>query len=142
MLFVKSFKLLNTLVCYTPRMVLRFCRCQLKSALNLLCLCFPFNFKYYFMIYIWAIPFVLSSHTFSLNLEILIQRSFPAPFSYLISWCSNVLDVAASDFIEEMLLKAEIVWEEKMKDPLAVSTLSQEPYEEIIHDLPTISNKL
>ncbi|RMC06540.1 hypothetical protein DUI87_15977 [Hirundo rustica rustica] len=52
-------------------------------------------------------------------------------------------DVAASDFIEEMLLKAEIVWEEKMKDPLAVSTLSQEePYEEIIHDLPTISNKL
>lgn len=85
----------------------------------------------------------MSSHTFSLNLEILIQRSFPAPFSYLISWCSNVLDVAASDFIEEMLLKAEIVWEEKMKDPLAVSTLSQEePYEEIIHDLPTISNKL
>lgn len=59
------------------------------------------------------------------------------------SWCSNALDVAASDFIEEMLLKAEIVWEEKMKDPLAVSTLSQEePYEEIIHDLPTISNKL
>ncbi|XP_054049454.1 unconventional myosin-XVI isoform X2 [Rissa tridactyla] len=52
-------------------------------------------------------------------------------------------DVAASEFIEEMLLKAEIVWEEKMKDPLAVSTLSQEePYEEIIHDLPTISNKL
>ncbi|KAF2988211.1 hypothetical protein EK904_007193 [Melospiza melodia maxima] len=52
-------------------------------------------------------------------------------------------DVAASDFIEEMLLKAEIVWEEKMKDPLAASTLSQEePYEEIIHDLPTISNKL
>lgn len=30
-----------------------------------------------------------------------------------------------------------------MKDPLAVSTLSQEePYEEIVHDLPTISNKL
>uniref|UniRef100_A0A8C4VD38 Myosin XVI n=1 Tax=Falco tinnunculus TaxID=100819 RepID=A0A8C4VD38_FALTI len=52
-------------------------------------------------------------------------------------------DVAASEFIEEMLLKAEIVWEEKMKDPLAVSALSQEePYEEIIHDLPVISNKL
>ncbi|KAF4789820.1 hypothetical protein TURU_147137 [Turdus rufiventris] len=52
-------------------------------------------------------------------------------------------DVAASDFIEEILLKAEIVWEEKMKDPLSVSTLSQEePYEEIVHDLPTISNKL
>lgn len=42
-----------------------------------------------------------------------------------------------------MLLKAETVWEEKMKDPLAVSALSQEePYEEIIHDVPTISNKL
>ncbi|XP_416950.4 unconventional myosin-XVI isoform X1 [Gallus gallus] len=52
-------------------------------------------------------------------------------------------DIAASEFIEEMLLKAEIVWEEKMKDPLSVSTLSQEePYEEIIHDLPTLSNKL
>ncbi|XP_039570301.1 unconventional myosin-XVI isoform X2 [Passer montanus] len=52
-------------------------------------------------------------------------------------------DVAASDFIEEMLLKAEIVWEQKMKDPLAASALSQEePYEEIIHDLPTISNRL
>uniref|UniRef100_A0A8C3GLI8 Myosin XVI n=1 Tax=Cairina moschata TaxID=8855 RepID=A0A8C3GLI8_CAIMO len=46
-------------------------------------------------------------------------------------------DIAASEFIEEMLLKAETVWEEKMKDPLSVSTLSQEePYEEIIHDLP------
>ncbi|EMP39477.1 Myosin-XVI [Chelonia mydas] len=42
-----------------------------------------------------------------------------------------------------MLLKAETVWEEKMKDPLSVSTLSQEePYEEIIHDLPALSNKL
>ncbi|NXD09668.1 MYO16 protein, partial [Nothocercus nigrocapillus] len=52
-------------------------------------------------------------------------------------------DIAASEFIEEMLLKAEIIWEEKMKDPLSVSTLSQEePYEEIIHDLPTLSNKL
>uniref|UniRef100_G1NPS6 Myosin XVI n=1 Tax=Meleagris gallopavo TaxID=9103 RepID=G1NPS6_MELGA len=52
-------------------------------------------------------------------------------------------DIAASEFIEEMLLKAEIVWEEKMKDPLSVPTLSQEePYEEIIHDLPTLSNKL
>ncbi|CAM4400283.1 unnamed protein product [Caretta caretta] len=52
-------------------------------------------------------------------------------------------DIAASEFIEEMLLKAETVWEEKMKDPLSVSTLSQEePYEEIIHDLPALSNKL
>uniref|UniRef100_A0A8C3IGH4 Myosin XVI n=1 Tax=Chrysemys picta bellii TaxID=8478 RepID=A0A8C3IGH4_CHRPI len=52
-------------------------------------------------------------------------------------------DIAASEFIEEMLLKAETVWEEKMKDPLSVSALSQEePYEEIIHDLPALSNKL
>uniref|UniRef100_A0A8C3XQK5 Myosin XVI n=1 Tax=Chelydra serpentina TaxID=8475 RepID=A0A8C3XQK5_CHESE len=52
-------------------------------------------------------------------------------------------DIAASEFIEEMLLKAETVWEEKMKDPLSVSTLSQEePYEEIMHDLPALSNKL
>uniref|UniRef100_A0A452GMZ2 Myosin motor domain-containing protein n=1 Tax=Gopherus agassizii TaxID=38772 RepID=A0A452GMZ2_9SAUR len=52
-------------------------------------------------------------------------------------------DIAASEFIEEMLLKAETVWEEKMKDPLSVSALSQEePYEEIIQDLPALSNKL
>ncbi|XP_011789337.1 PREDICTED: unconventional myosin-XVI [Colobus angolensis palliatus] len=52
-------------------------------------------------------------------------------------------DIAASEFIEEMLLKAEIAWEEKMKEPLSVSTLAQEePYEEIIHDLPVLSSKL
>uniref|UniRef100_A0A8C4WAC3 Myosin XVI n=1 Tax=Gopherus evgoodei TaxID=1825980 RepID=A0A8C4WAC3_9SAUR len=52
-------------------------------------------------------------------------------------------DIAASEFIEEMLLKAETVWEEKMKDPLSVSALSQEEtYEEIIQDLPALSNKL
>uniref|UniRef100_A0A7N4NU45 Myosin XVI n=1 Tax=Sarcophilus harrisii TaxID=9305 RepID=A0A7N4NU45_SARHA len=52
-------------------------------------------------------------------------------------------DIAASEFIKEMLLKAETVWELKMKEPLSVSSLSQEePYEEIIHDLPAISNKL
>ncbi|XP_054302915.2 unconventional myosin-XVI isoform X1 [Pongo pygmaeus] len=52
-------------------------------------------------------------------------------------------DIAASEFIEEMLLKAEIAWEEKMKEPLSASTLAQEePYEEIIHDLPVLSNKL
>ncbi|XP_044525273.1 unconventional myosin-XVI [Gracilinanus agilis] len=52
-------------------------------------------------------------------------------------------DIAASEFIEEMLLKAETIWEEKMKEPLSVSSLSQEePYEEIIHDLPALSNKL
>lgn len=42
-----------------------------------------------------------------------------------------------------MLLKAEIAWEEKMKEPLSVSTLAQEePYEEIMHDLPVLSSKL
>ncbi|KAM6178583.1 unconventional myosin-XVI [Rhynchocyon petersi] len=52
-------------------------------------------------------------------------------------------DIAASEFIEEMLLKAEIAWEEKIKEPLTVSTLTpEEPYEEIIHDLPTLSSKL
>ncbi|XP_030669541.1 unconventional myosin-XVI [Nomascus leucogenys] len=52
-------------------------------------------------------------------------------------------DIAASEFIEEMLLKAEIAWEEKMKEPLSASTLAQEePYEEIIHDLPVMSSKL
>ncbi|XP_019380888.1 PREDICTED: unconventional myosin-XVI [Gavialis gangeticus] len=59
--------------------------------------------------------------------------------------CSNERpsDLAASEFIEEILLKAETIWELKMKDPSTVSTLSQEePYEEIIHDLPAFSNKL
>ncbi|XP_004382997.2 unconventional myosin-XVI [Trichechus manatus latirostris] len=52
-------------------------------------------------------------------------------------------DIAASEFIEEMLLKAEIAWEEKMNEPLSVPTLAQEePYEEIIHDLPALSSKL
>ncbi|XP_058132419.1 unconventional myosin-XVI isoform X3 [Dasypus novemcinctus] len=52
-------------------------------------------------------------------------------------------DIAASEFIEEMLLKAEIAWEEKMKEPLSDATLGQEePYEEIIHDLPALSSKL
>ncbi|XP_074048123.1 unconventional myosin-XVI [Macrotis lagotis] len=52
-------------------------------------------------------------------------------------------DIASSEFIKEILLKAETVWEEKTKEPLSVSSLSQEePYEEIIHDLPALSNKL
>ncbi|XP_023408960.2 unconventional myosin-XVI [Loxodonta africana] len=50
-------------------------------------------------------------------------------------------DIAASEFIEEMLLKAEIAWEEKMKEPLSVAALAQEePYEEIT--LPELSSKL
>uniref|UniRef100_A0A8D2AT79 Unconventional myosin-XVI n=1 Tax=Sciurus vulgaris TaxID=55149 RepID=A0A8D2AT79_SCIVU len=52
-------------------------------------------------------------------------------------------DIAASEFIEEMLLKAEIAWEEKMKEPFSVPTLAQEePYEEIMPELPALSSKL
>ncbi|XP_008591011.1 PREDICTED: unconventional myosin-XVI-like, partial [Galeopterus variegatus] len=52
-------------------------------------------------------------------------------------------DIAASEFIQEMLLKAEIAWEEETKEPLSVPTLAQEePYEEIVHDLPALSSKL
>ncbi|XP_026644603.1 unconventional myosin-XVI isoform X2 [Microtus ochrogaster] len=52
-------------------------------------------------------------------------------------------DVAASEFIEEMLLKAEIAWEEKMKESPSVPSLVQEElYDEILHDFPHLSNKL
>nr|XP_048312451.1 unconventional myosin-XVI [Myodes glareolus] len=52
-------------------------------------------------------------------------------------------DVAASEFIEEMLLKAEIAWEGKMKESPSVPSLVQEElYDEILHDLPHLSNKL
>ncbi|XP_060087750.1 unconventional myosin-XVI isoform X2 [Heteronotia binoei] len=50
-------------------------------------------------------------------------------------------DVAASEFIEEMLLDVEAVWQEKNKDSLA-ALQHEGPYEEIIHHLPTLSNKL
>ncbi|XP_007451345.1 PREDICTED: unconventional myosin-XVI-like [Lipotes vexillifer] len=52
-------------------------------------------------------------------------------------------DVAASEFIEEMLLKAESAWEGRMQEPSCVQTLAQEePYEEIIPDLPALPSKL
>ncbi|XP_039082589.1 unconventional myosin-XVI [Hyaena hyaena] len=52
-------------------------------------------------------------------------------------------DIAASEFIEEMLLKAEIAWEERVKERLSVPALTaEEPYEEILHDLPALSSKL
>ncbi|XP_062051238.1 unconventional myosin-XVI [Lepus europaeus] len=52
-------------------------------------------------------------------------------------------DIAASEFIEEMLLKAEVAWEEKTRDPSPVPCSAQEePYEEIIHELPALPNKL
>ncbi|XP_045834455.1 unconventional myosin-XVI isoform X1 [Meles meles] len=52
-------------------------------------------------------------------------------------------DIAASEFIEEMLLKAEVAWEERVKERLSVPALaSEEPYEEILHDLPALSSKL
>ncbi|KFO35059.1 Myosin-XVI [Fukomys damarensis] len=52
-------------------------------------------------------------------------------------------DVAASEFIEEMLLKAEVAWEERMREPVSAPSLAQEkPYEEILHELPTLPSKL
>ncbi|XP_030892016.1 unconventional myosin-XVI [Leptonychotes weddellii] len=52
-------------------------------------------------------------------------------------------DIAASEFIEEMLLKAEVAWEERVKEHLSLPALaSEEPYEEILHDLPPLSSKL
>ncbi|KAB0343029.1 hypothetical protein FD754_019955, partial [Muntiacus muntjak] len=52
-------------------------------------------------------------------------------------------DVAASELIEEMLLKAESAWEGRTQAPLCVQTLAQEdPYEEIIPDLPVLPSKL
>ncbi|XP_057563423.1 unconventional myosin-XVI [Hippopotamus amphibius kiboko] len=52
-------------------------------------------------------------------------------------------DVAASAFIEEMLLKAESAWEGRMQEPFCVHALAQEePYEEIIPDLPALPSKL
>lgn len=54
-----------------------------------------------------------------------------------------LVDVAASEFIEEMLLKAEIAWEGKMKEPFCAPTLAQEePYEEVVSDLPALPSKL
>nr|XP_045001828.1 unconventional myosin-XVI isoform X2 [Jaculus jaculus] len=52
-------------------------------------------------------------------------------------------DVAASEVIEELLLKAEVAWEEQVKEPQCGPGLAQEePYEEITHDLPALSSKL
>uniref|UniRef100_A0A6I8NSX8 Myosin XVI n=1 Tax=Ornithorhynchus anatinus TaxID=9258 RepID=A0A6I8NSX8_ORNAN len=52
-------------------------------------------------------------------------------------------DIAASDYIEEILLKGEIVWEERRKEPSSVSALVQEePYEEILHEPHAPTNKL
>ncbi|XP_063103094.1 unconventional myosin-XVI isoform X3 [Cavia porcellus] len=52
-------------------------------------------------------------------------------------------DIAASEFIEEMLLKAEAAWEEKTKEPLSPPSLAQEePYEEILRELPALPSKL
>lgn len=55
----------------------------------------------------------------------------------------HLVDIAASESIEEMLLKAEIAWEEKMKESPSAPTLAQEElYDEIVHDLPDLSSKL
>ncbi|XP_055464442.1 unconventional myosin-XVI isoform X2 [Psammomys obesus] len=52
-------------------------------------------------------------------------------------------DIAASEAIEEMLLNAEIVWDEKMRESPSAPSLAQEDlYDEILHDLPDLSSKL
>ncbi|EHA99174.1 Myosin-XVI [Heterocephalus glaber] len=52
-------------------------------------------------------------------------------------------DVAASEFIEEMLLKAEVAWEEKMREPLSAPSLAQEePCEEILQEPPALPSRL
>uniref|UniRef100_A0ACB8GE99 Uncharacterized protein n=1 Tax=Sphaerodactylus townsendi TaxID=933632 RepID=A0ACB8GE99_9SAUR len=51
-----------------------------------------------------------------------------------------IIDVAASEFIEEMLLDVEVIWHEKTMDSLA-ALQHEGPYEEIIHHLPMLSNK-
>ncbi|MGH0127285.1 UNVERIFIED_CONTAM: hypothetical protein FKN15_068513 [Acipenser sinensis] len=51
-------------------------------------------------------------------------------------------DIAASEFIEDMLLKAETTWEERIRDPATMSLTQEEPYEEIIHDVSMSVKKL
>ncbi|XP_006639319.2 unconventional myosin-XVI isoform X1 [Lepisosteus oculatus] len=51
-------------------------------------------------------------------------------------------DIAASGFIADILLKAETTWEERLQDPSSVSLASEEPYEEIIHDVSVPVKKL
>ncbi|XP_055965936.1 unconventional myosin-XVI-like [Sorex fumeus] len=52
-------------------------------------------------------------------------------------------DVAASEFIEELLLKAEAAWGERAGEPLSASALAQEDtYEEIIPQPPVLASKL
>ena len=41
-----------------------------------------------------------------------------------------------------MLLKAEIAWEEKMKESPSAPSLAQDELYEILHDLPDLSSKL
>ncbi|KAM4795077.1 unconventional myosin-XVI [Rhinophrynus dorsalis] len=52
-------------------------------------------------------------------------------------------DVAVTEFIQDMLLKAEALSEERRKHLSSVrAQLQEEPYEEILHDLPLAANKL
>lgn len=69
---------------------------------------------------------------------LLWRQHSPAPIA---SWF--LTDVAASELIEEMLLKAESAWEGKPQASLCVQALAQEdPYEEIVPDLPVLPSKL
>lgn len=52
-------------------------------------------------------------------------------------------DIAATEFIEEMLLKAEMAWEENGKEPFCVPELPQEEtYEEILPECPALPSRL
>ncbi|XP_071991657.1 unconventional myosin-XVI isoform X2 [Engystomops pustulosus] len=51
-------------------------------------------------------------------------------------------DIAATEFIQDMLLKAEDLSEQKNKNPSYFPVFQDEQYEEILHDLPLAANKL
>ncbi|XP_044141494.1 unconventional myosin-XVI [Bufo gargarizans] len=51
-------------------------------------------------------------------------------------------DIAATEFIQDMLLKAEDLSEEKNKNPSYFPVFPDEQYEEILHDLPLAASKL
>ncbi|XP_073412917.1 unconventional myosin-XVI isoform X1 [Dendrobates tinctorius] len=51
-------------------------------------------------------------------------------------------DIAATEFIQDMLLKAEDLSEERNKNPSFFPVFQDDQYEEILHDLPLAANKL
>ncbi|XP_075056101.1 unconventional myosin-XVI [Mixophyes fleayi] len=51
-------------------------------------------------------------------------------------------DIATTEFIQDMLLKAEDLSEERKKNPSYSPVFNEEHYEEILHDLPLAASKL